>query len=299
MSDAVRVVYLVGTPRSGSTLLSSLLGQEPGWFAAGEIRLLWRELDTRRCGCGALALDCPVWGHVVERVAETYGEPHHVADLMSATTHMGALPRIARARTLAHVSPDTRRYAAVLRTTFRAVAEVTGARVVVDSSKSVAEASLLRLVPDLDPYLAHTVRDPRAVAYSWRRAVAQGAVGTPDRPPWSIALRWVLTNGASELTFAGYRDRAAHVRYEDLVVDPTAHVSAIRRLLPEEREPSAAVAGAADHIVAGNRLRRQGVVDVREDRAWLTALDARAYRQVSALTRPVRRHYGYVDVEAA
>jgi hypothetical protein len=299
MSGDVRVVYLVGTPRSGSTLLTSLLGQQPGWFAAGEIRLMWRELDTRRCGCGELATTCPVWSRVIDRVADTYGEPHHVADLMLATTRMASLPRIARADDLRGVSTEARRYAAVLRATYEAVVEVTGADVVVDSSKSVSEASLLRLTPGVDAYVAHTVRDPRAVAHSWRRAVARGATGTPDLPTWSIALRWVLTNTAAEVTLRGYRGRAGRVRYEDLAVDPHGQVAGIVSLVPAATTHADEAGAAAGHIVAGNQLRRQATVVVREDRAWVDEIDDRSLRQVSALTLPVRRHYGYVGGDAA
>lgn len=290
----VHVVYIVGTPRSGSTLLTSLLGQRPGWFAAGEIRLMWKELDTRRCGCGALATTCPVWSRVIDRVAETYGEPRHVADLMHATTRMTALPRVTAAASLNEVSAETRRYAAVLRTTYRTLAEVTGARVVVDSSKAVTEASLLRLLGDVGSSVAHTVRDPRAVVHSWRRAVRAGAVGTPDRPTWSIALRWVLTNTAAEAVRRGHGDHAIRVRYEDLAADPMGWADAVAALVPPHGVTTIPWGGdGAGHIVGGNPLRRQQTVVVREDRAWQQELDERARRLVSALTFPVRRRYGY------
>lgn len=290
----VHVVYVVGTPRSGSTLLTSLLGQRPGWFAAGEIRLMWRELETRRCGCGDLAITCPVWSRVIGRVAETYGEPRHVADLMQATTRMVALPRVHAAATLNEVSAETRRYAAVLRTTYHALAEVTGARVVVDSSKAVTEASLLRLLDDVGSSVAHTVRDPRAVVHSWRRAVRAGAVGTPDRPTWSIALRWVLTNTASEAVRRGHGDRAIQVRYEDLVGNPIGWADAVAALVPSHDVTTVPRPDdGSGHIVGGNPLRRRQTVVVREDRVWRHELDERARRQVSALTFPVRRRYGY------
>lgn len=295
----VHVVYVVGTPRSGSTLLTSLLGQQPGWFAAGEIRLLWRELDTRTCGCGLPATTCPVWGRVVDEVATTYGEPRHVADLMLATTRMAALPRISRADGLAAVSADARRYAAVLRTTYLTIAEVTGAGVVIDSSKAVSEASLLRLVPDVVPHVVHTVRDPRGVVHSWRRAVVAGAVGTPDLPPWSVALRWVLTNAASEVVRRGYEGRSTLIRYEDLARDADLHGETVLRTLGIPAMATPPALDGTGHIVAGNQLRKQSAVVVREDRAWHDGMDARVRREVAALTLPVRRHYGYVGGGAA
>ena len=54
-SDRVRVVYIAGWGRSGSTLLELILDTLPGWRATGELRCLW-EAGLRRnqlCGCGA------------------------------------------------------------------------------------------------------------------------------------------------------------------------------------------------------------------------------------------------------
>jgi hypothetical protein len=66
----------------------------------------------------------------------------------------------------------------------QAIAEVTGARVVVDSRPRTPRCSRLA---DVDHYVLHMVRDPRAVAFSWGKKdktirVAGGtrAMGTRD-----------------------------------------------------------------------------------------------------------------------
>ncbi len=52
---------------------------------------------------------------------------------------------------------------------YRAVAAVSGASVVVDSSKYPLHGLFLSTVPDIDLIAMLLVRDPRAVAYSWTR----------------------------------------------------------------------------------------------------------------------------------
>ena len=42
MSDPVKVLFILGTTRCGSTILENVLGSAPGFFAAGEIHMLWR-----------------------------------------------------------------------------------------------------------------------------------------------------------------------------------------------------------------------------------------------------------------
>ena len=39
--DPVRVLYVAGAGRSGSTVLANLLGEVPGFVSVGEVRFLW------------------------------------------------------------------------------------------------------------------------------------------------------------------------------------------------------------------------------------------------------------------
>lgn len=296
MKDTLTVVYVLGTARSGSTLLTRLLCDAwPDAFAAGEIRLLWRELDRRTCGCGVLARDCPVWSEVVDRSTVVDTPPDAVRGLLDASTRMQHLPAILRAGDARDRLPDgARRAARHLGETYRRVAAATGARVIVDSSKSVAEAALLRFVPGLRPVVVHIVRDPRAVAYSWHRALDQGAEGTPEHPTWSVALRWVLTNVASEAVSRRYGPDAAQVRYEDLVSAPDVELARLADLIGPRPAPPAADARRASHIVGGNALRRSPHrIEVREDAEWRRAQRPAISGEIAGLTYPLMRRYRY------
>ena len=49
------VVYIAGYSRCGSTILSNVLGEIPGWFNAGELMYIWNRMSSPDgiCGCGA------------------------------------------------------------------------------------------------------------------------------------------------------------------------------------------------------------------------------------------------------
>ena len=295
----VKVVYVLGSPRCGSTLICNLLGELDGFFAAGEIRLLWQEVAERGCGCGLPATECPVWSRMLAAVeASGIARRHEVAGLLRRTSRMQDLPGILRARTARDLPAGTQRLATLLGATYRAVASATGARVIVDSSKSVAEAALLRHVPEVDPYVVHLVRDPRAMVHSWHRALAQDSKGTPARPTPSLALRWVLTNTASQAVGRRYGARAFVSTYERLVRSPEEHLAAIAAMVGEPVD----VGFLADpdherrsrHIVGGNALRKgSGRIRVEEDREWQTKLPVSSFAPVTVLTLPLLRRYGY------
>src|SRR5258706_786037 len=63
---AVRVLFIGGMGRSGSTLLDRMLGSAPGVVSVGELRKFWRRgvVTNELCGCGQPIRECPFWRDV-------------------------------------------------------------------------------------------------------------------------------------------------------------------------------------------------------------------------------------------
>ena len=64
----IKVLYISGSGRSGSTLLSRLLGEIDGFINAGEAaRYLFARYQPRDlpCGCGKAVQDCPFWKEII------------------------------------------------------------------------------------------------------------------------------------------------------------------------------------------------------------------------------------------
>src|SRR5262249_10181123 len=120
---------------------------------------------------------------------------------------------------------DVRRaHAGTMARTYRAIAEVTGSRVIVDSTKIPGEAVLLPSGAGIDPLYLHLVRDPRAVAHSWSRQ--KDYVHT--MPSARSAVYWVGFNLASHAIARRHSERSRLMCYEDFIRDPAA---AIRSLI--------------------------------------------------------------------
>ena len=65
--DAPRLIYVMGTARSGTTILEILLGNNPGIANLGEVSHIFAHGFIRNddCACGHPARECPVWGEVL------------------------------------------------------------------------------------------------------------------------------------------------------------------------------------------------------------------------------------------
>ena len=171
-----RVVYVGGFGRSGSTLLDRVLAQIGGCVAVGELVHLPQRglLDDERCGCGVAFSACPFWSEV--GVAAFGPAGWASVDAEAIRRQQAALDRNRRIPAMVlprwgRGSAETEELGAWFGRVYAAVADVSGASVVVDSSKHASTAFLLRRAPGLDLRVVHLVRDSRGVAYSWSKRV--------------------------------------------------------------------------------------------------------------------------------
>jgi hypothetical protein len=187
---------------------------------------------------------------------------------------------------------------------YEAIADVTGCRVIVDSSKSPLYGFALSLVPQLDLHALHLVRDPRAVSYSWlRQASARPASNDPlHRRSFgsaSCSWRWMLVNAAAEALLGGLGERYKLLRYEDFVRRPAATLTDILTWAGESGSaPASLDAGrlhlARNHTISGNPSRfRTGEIRLQLDDEWRRQMAPGHRRISSAMTWPLRSRYGY------
>ena len=301
MPAAPTVLYLAGTGRSGSTVLAGVLGEVDGFFFAGEVRYLWQRglVENRLCGCGQPLTRCEFWGAVLERA---YGsraiDARAIAAEQRRAIRMRRLPALLVGRPAASTEHLNR-----LARLYRAIADESGARVVVDSSKLPAYGRLLRAVPDLDLRVVHLVRDPRAVAYSWQRQKAQPDRGTPgymqQRSPLATAVMWTVMNGATPRLLDSGGEHFTEMRYEDFAAAPRASVDSILALAGANgaRAPFAderTVRMSGNHSVAGNpdRLATRDV-EIRPDAEWTTRLTRANELVTTAGALPLLHRYRY------
>ena len=300
-----RVLYLGGLGRSGTTLVERLLGELPSVCALGELVHLWQRdiVDDERCGCGARFSACEFWKQVGK---EAFGGWHNVDvdrvhALRDSVERTRYIPRLAAGQM---PDPGVREYANYYAKVYAAAAAVSGAEVVVDSSKHSALAHVLRWADDLDLRVVHVVRDARGVAYSWTKTVARpetdGSEHMTRYSPGRSAMLWNAHNAAFGL-LARRGVAVRRIRYEEFLIDPRA---ALRRLAdfaglaPTQADLEFLRPEHADltvgHSAAGNPMRfTVGRLPLRRDDAWVSALPRGQRRLVGAVCAPMLRAYGY------
>jgi hypothetical protein len=306
----VRVLYIGGCTRSGSTLIDRALGSLSGFISTGEFGLLTSQAlpENRLCGCGQRFLHCRFWQSVGERAFGGWGSPEarELSILHPQLTRNRQIPLVVAARVLPAVNRRLRRYRELLSMVYTAVSEVSGAEVIVDSTKAPAYALVLRGVPGLDVRVVHLVRDSRGTAYSAGKRLAvkdsvDRTVWKHRYPPLVITLRWLLYHQIFSLLDA--RDPGGLlVRYEDFVRNPRRILREIARFAGRDTSDdelrfatSEAIQLVPSHTIAGNDMRFDtGPVPLREDDEWKRSLDAGSRRLVTAMSWPLLRRWDYI-----
>lgn len=302
------VIYIGGSARSGSTLLERLLARDPSYCAVGELVFIWDRGLQRNdlCGCGERFRDCKFWDRVGEAAFGGWDrvDIDEAARLRAVIDRHRNLDRVIGLRPPGTLAPAMEAYEALTTRLYQAVREVSGAAAIVDSSKQIAYAFMLRGAPGIDLRLIHLVRRVHGVVHSWSRQVLKPSVGdgstymSVHSASWAVGL-WVADNLLYDL-LARRTPQSTLARYEDLLADLPGELS---RILDELGMPTGAgmpgAVGATtempeSHALSGNPMRfRQGGVSLRVDDEWRSSMARQRRMMVSAATWPLLRHYGY------
>jgi hypothetical protein len=304
----VRVLYVGGLGRSGSTLLNLMLGEVPGLVAVGELRFVWERgvIANELCGCGAPFRECPFWTAIGVDAFDGWDaiDANELVDLERTVDRHRFLPFLLLPFLSSAFRRRLHRYTNALACLYRSIEKVSGASVVVDSTKDPPYAVLLRRVPGLDVRVVHLVRDSRGVAYSWTKRIkkpeARANAYMHTYRPLHIAVRWMLYNLLFHLLGRLGVPRLA-VRYEDLVRQPRnvladvlAHVGEDAREVIFSFLSRDRVDLTVHHTVAGNPLRfRRGELVLRVDDEWRTRLSRADKWAVLLVTWPLLFLYDY------
>lgn len=255
----MKVIYIVGMGRSGSTLLDILLDTHSQIRALGGVRRLAHYARNHRCACGAESFwKCEFWSQVNAQLQSKIGR-----DLTTLDVH----------------ARNDEVFRRENRTLFEVVSEVAGTPFVTDNSKSVSRLRRLMAAPDIDVIPIHVLRDARGRAQSLRKRKRQNYIPTFTYSHRSVRLYYLLRNRPHIV-----------VNYERLATDPTGQLTKLMDRLGLAFEPSQLEWADTPHhnIGAADVLRKTEGSTIRPDDQWQTAIPGYMQTIISAIAWPGR-----------
>lgn len=306
---ALPVLFIGGIGRSGTTVFELSLGTDARVVALGEVIHLWQRclIEGERCGCGSPFRECEFWKLIGDAAFGGWDQidPARVVALRRRIDRTVRAPQLAMRIGSSKWRTDVREYASYYSRLYHAAAVVSGAEIVIDSSKQASMPYALAYAEGLELRVVHCVRDSRAVAWSWMKKVSrpesQGGESQymTRYSPGVLALKWMQHNLVIEaLRLQGVPTR--RILYEDWAEQPLSTVQAALQfagvsLKENPRLGDDWVDLPVNHTCSGNPMRfKHEKLEIRRDEKWRKALPGSSRFLVTALTLPGLIAYRYL-----
>ncbi|MDB9526426.1 sulfotransferase [Oscillatoria sp. CS-180] len=305
-SDTIKILFIAGFERSGSTIVNRVLGQIEGFVAWGELRDVWQHglVEDRTCSCGKRFNQCPVWTDIIKSFFDAQQgkiTPQEMIALSKLARNAFYLENFGLPLPRS-VNLNVQKYLSQLENLYTAIQSKTNSRVIVDSTKAAWYATLLKESSKIDLYVLHLVRDPRGVCYSLQSRKMKGELASQWYNPIHASVTWRFKNVLSEKLSALESEQYLRLRYEDFIDRPSYYIELIMDFLKEGlseplfKENEKSLEMKVDHLFAGSPSSRfnQGVVNLKLDNRWKKELNPINKTLITNITKPQISEYGYL-----
>jgi hypothetical protein len=255
-NKTIPLLYLLGAGRSGTTLIATVLGNQPKIQAVGEMHQFQEHLlNNKNCSCGELLEDCVFWEPILNYL------DLNLIDLQRNSQkekHSNILKLMLTRRA-------DKEYIALQEDIYRGILNSNSESWILDSSKYISRYLLLSKSKLFNIKGLYVVRDVRGVINSFKKQVQ-----TPKRP-LSTILYYVLINSFGQLV-CWTDKRVIKIKYEDFIKQPDKMVGKILTHITQtddsRKKPVVPSEFHVPHIIGGNRLKAKSSIVIKPDLEW-------------------------------
>lgn len=251
------ILYLMGSGRSGTTLLATILNSTPKVDTFGELHQFYTHLDNNlECSCGKMISECAFWKQVLSHLKINKKDLERFVIKQNREERHKYIPLLLLGKkgSQDYITSQERLFSAI---------SVLKNDWILDSSKYVGRFLLLKQINSLNVKGIYVVRDIRGVINSFNKQVQ-----TPKKP-LSTIFYYLFTNTFAQLV-CWLNKGVIKLRYEDLVDNPILEVENIYTLLLKFKKNQVNLNEVFDipHIIGGNRLKTRKTITIKKDMAW-------------------------------
>ena len=216
MKGTKKIIYIVGYPRSGSTILQSILNELSYAVSVGEIKTIidYNFIKKKPCSCGKQISRCEYWSKIIEKLEREYT----IERMANLNKHRSQISNRyfnrVRFRRFNNLISMSNSYGLFLRKLYGLIHET--CEVIVDSSKDPMYGWFLSKFLNAEVFYIHLIRDPRACYFSYKKDDLR-----------INPFRWSWMNWNAEFLRRLSPTNYLQVRYEDFANRPKDTLSLI------------------------------------------------------------------------
>jgi len=300
--SSLKVVYIAGCARSGSTIVDRLLGTLEGVASFNEVTGLTENcfVNDHFCSCGERFRSCRFWRDVVAEAFPQESDIHDYLYLNRRIDHRRYFLSFYSGYCSDEFRTMLQRYREHLRRVYFALSNISGRQILIDSSKSPTRALMLDGIEGMQVHVLHLIRDVRAHMYAFqKKRLDPGRQKLMRRfNPFEGVAYWYLINGYCEKLAS--RFPYSRMLYEDFAANPGKVLQSFIdacELLQGKRlavDATGQVYLKSVHSLQGNPHRFvSGPTKIVADDEYKHRLNANIKVMGTMLAFPFLKRYGY------
>jgi hypothetical protein len=268
MNNKVTVIYIMGAGRSGTTILTTLLGGSSLIFSTADLMQVYDyKSQDKTCGNGVKFSKSEFWKSVFKCFPVEYN--NNASNIAKRNHkiehHKAALSTILGIYNRNVVTPYLEEQAKL----FFAISKVSDKNIIVDSSKYPVRGLLFNMLNEnIDVKYIYNIRDVRGVVNSFSKKVQ-----TPRNALSTIYYYFVINVITQVIFWMLPNKNKIKVRYEDLMVNHHDVFASLSELL---NIPFRDVIDKLDNnesfdigpVIEGNRMVKNRKVKLKYDNCW-------------------------------
>lgn len=299
------LIYIASLPRSGSTLLSMLLGSHDRIVALGEFVLFGQSLQQNsHCSCGKQFRDCGFWNPVAAGLADrdqpfstlAYPFEFRSSGIGKLQVAISSFALARHSRLLMEIaSAAGKGYAYQMKKAHQNLAVVIDllerqegyrSAFFLDASKTVARLDYLQIKQPSPMRVICLIRDGRGTVNSWLKGSGSSFS--------DLVRSWRFHMELQRKSFQRIKNRdKIVVRYEDLCSDPGHEIRRICDFLKLPFMDEMLEMTGPFHMLGGNPGTLERTRKIRIDTGWSENFDRERLKIFDDLAGPLNRELGY------
>ncbi|AOE50160.1 sulfotransferase [Kangiella sediminilitoris] len=284
----MKLLYLIGAGRSGTTILSLMLSNSESITSLGELHQLPEHMGLESsCSCGEELKDCPLWSSAYDKLNSEFCSKKYKEQAKELESHRYVYKYLfTRERALNYSE-----YCSANEAVFDCLRDTDKYKV--DSAKYIGRGLALNSILQDNIRFIYMVRDPRGVVNSFGKNVQ-----TSRNWLSATAYYFIVNLTASFVCKILLRNKYIKLKYEDLITKPDNTLMELAEKLDvsldEVRQKLINDEGlSTGHMVGGNRLVKNKVVHFKSNESWWEKMPRWKQWLIWLLTMPLNIINGY------
>lgn len=167
----MKIIYIAGDGRSGSTILDAILGNASETISVGECCRFWTRFNEKKtlCGCGDKIEECLLWSKIDISIRNKFPN-YNPIDFEKKVKHILLFKNFNKIPKYI-TNPAWKEFCEIVKFFYISIAQISDKNTIIDSTKFPSWVAFLIQLDFCEIKVIHLERNLQSVANSWKKKI--------------------------------------------------------------------------------------------------------------------------------